>query len=71
MIPLFALVKFFITKFDGFSFLGCKPEPPINLLGDFAGGSMVAVMGIMMALFERSVSGKGQVVDASIVSLFY
>jgi len=47
---------------------GNKPEPPINLLGDFAGGSMMAVMGIMMALFERSVSGKGQVVDASITA---
>ena len=55
---------------DFVHFSGCKPEPPINLLGDFAGGSIMAVMGIMMALFERSVSGKGQVVDASIVSLF-
>ena len=40
---------------------------PVNLLADFAGGSMVAVMGIMMALFERQSSGKGQVVDCSMV----
>jgi len=51
-------------------FLSERPSPPINLLGDFAGGSMVAVVGILMALFERSVSGKGQVVDTSIVRLF-
>lgn len=45
-----------------------KPTPPINLLGDFAGGSMIAVMGILLALFERTSSGKGQVIEASIVS---
>lgn len=45
-----------------------NPFPPINLLGDFAGGSMVAVLGILLALFERTLSGKGQVVEASIVS---
>ena len=49
--------------------LGMKdhnPSPPINLLGDFGGGSFAAVIGIMMALFERSVSGEGQVVESSI-----
>ncbi|XP_057305605.1 alpha-methylacyl-CoA racemase-like [Hydractinia symbiolongicarpus] len=45
---------------------GMNPFPPINLLGDFAGGSMVAVLGILLALFERTLSGKGQVVEASI-----
>ena len=45
-----------------------KPTPPINLLGDFAGGSMIAVMGILLALFERTSSGKGQVIETSIVS---
>ena len=37
--------------------------PPVNLLADFAGGSFVCAMGIMAALLERGVSGKGQVVS--------
>lgn len=52
------------------SFLGKKGEPPqqpLNLMADFAGGSMTCALGIMMALYERSVSGKGQVVDNSMV----
>ncbi|KNC75724.1 hypothetical protein SARC_11756 [Sphaeroforma arctica JP610] len=44
---------------------GKNPHFPGNLAADFAGGSMMAVNGIMMALFERSSSGKGQVVDVS------
>ncbi|MGQ0632785.1 MAG: CaiB/BaiF CoA transferase family protein [Sporichthyaceae bacterium] len=43
------------------------PTPPINLLGDFGGGSMFLVLGIMSALYERASSGKGQVVDAAII----
>jgi alpha-methylacyl-CoA racemase len=42
------------------------PVPPLNLVGDFGGGSMYLIMGILSALFERSISGKGQVVDAAI-----
>ncbi len=42
------------------------PVPPLNLVGDFGGGSLYLVMGILAALFERGVSGKGQVVDAAI-----
>jgi len=45
---------------------GENPFPPINILGDFAGGSMVAVVGILLALFERSSTGNGQVVESSI-----
>ena len=41
--------------------------PPLNLLGDFGGGSMFLAFGIMAALWERHRSGKGQVVDAAIV----
>lgn len=43
------------------------PTPPLNLVGDFGGGSLYLVFGIMCALFERQRSGKGQVVDAAIV----
>ncbi|WP_028320074.1 CaiB/BaiF CoA transferase family protein [Desulfatiglans anilini] len=46
---------------------GEKPLPPCNLLGDFAGGGLLAAFGILLALIERSRSGKGQVVDAAMV----
>jgi alpha-methylacyl-CoA racemase len=41
--------------------------PPLNLVGDYGGGSMLLAMGILAALFERSRSGRGQVVDAAMV----
>jgi alpha-methylacyl-CoA racemase len=44
-----------------------KPVPPINMLADFAGGGMTCALGILMSLIERSRSGKGQVVDVSMV----
>ncbi|MCK9894485.1 CaiB/BaiF CoA-transferase family protein [Frankia sp. AgB32] len=43
------------------------PVPPLNLVGDFGGGSMFLVVGVLAALWERSVSGRGQVVDAAMV----
>ena len=43
------------------------PQVPINLLGDFAGGSMYLVTGVLAALLEARTSGRGQVVDAAIV----
>jgi alpha-methylacyl-CoA racemase len=46
---------------------GEKPLPPVNLLGDFAGGGMLCALGVVLALFERSRSGKGQVVDSAMV----
>ena len=46
---------------------GEKPLPPLNLVGDFGGGGMLLAFGIVSALFERSRSGKGQVVDAAMV----
>ncbi|MGQ0845721.1 MAG: CaiB/BaiF CoA transferase family protein [Sporichthyaceae bacterium] len=44
-----------------------KPVPPLNLVGDFGGGSLFLVVGILAALHERKTSGLGQVVDAAIV----
>ncbi|WOC13020.1 CaiB/BaiF CoA transferase family protein [Gordonia sp. MP11Mi] len=44
-----------------------RPTPPLNLVGDFGGGSMFLVMGVLAALVERSVSGKGEVIDAAMV----
>jgi alpha-methylacyl-CoA racemase len=46
---------------------GGVPTPPLNYLGDFGGGGMLLVVGVLSALFERSTSGRGQVVDASMV----
>lgn len=46
---------------------GMPPPPPLNLIGDFGGGSMFLVTGILAALLERERSGRGQVIDAAIV----
>ncbi len=46
---------------------GQAPTPPINLVGDFAGGTLYLVMGILAALHEAKQSGQGQVVDAAMV----
>jgi alpha-methylacyl-CoA racemase len=43
------------------------PQPPINLLGDFGGGTMFLLVGVLAALWERERSGHGQVIDAAIV----
>ena len=46
---------------------GERPVPPLNLVGDFGGGSMFLLVGMLSALWERERSGKGQVVDAAMV----
>jgi alpha-methylacyl-CoA racemase len=46
---------------------GEKPLAPLNLVGDFGGGSLFLALGIMCALYETARSGKGQVVDAAMV----
>ena len=43
------------------------PVPPLNLVGDFGGGSMFLLVGILAALWERERTGAGQVVDAAMV----
>ena len=57
---------------------GEAPLAPLNLVGDFGGGGMYLIFGIVCALLERERSGKGQVVDAAMVdgaasltSMFY
>ncbi len=42
------------------------PFPPLNLVGDFGGGSLFLAMGILAALLEANTTGKGRVVDAAI-----
>lgn len=46
---------------------GHRPVPPANLLGDFGGGGMLMAVGVLAALLEREGSGRGQVVDASVL----
>ncbi|KIN65843.1 L-carnitine dehydratase/bile acid-inducible protein F [Sulfitobacter noctilucae] len=43
------------------------PVPPLNLVADYGGGSMFLIFGILSAVIERGVTGKGQVVDAAMV----
>jgi alpha-methylacyl-CoA racemase len=43
-----------------------RPILPLNLVGDFGGGSTYLVMGVLAALIEARSSGRGQVVDAAI-----
>ncbi|MGX5803857.1 CaiB/BaiF CoA transferase family protein [Bradyrhizobium sp. Arg314] len=43
------------------------PVPPLNLVADQGGGAMMLVGGVLAALFQRSRTGKGQVVDASMI----
>ena len=50
--------------------LGRRNEPPVaplNLLGDFAGGGQLIVTGILAAMINVSMTGKGQIVDAAMV----
>lgn len=46
---------------------GERPAPPINILGDFAGGGAVLVQGVLLALLARARTGRGQVVEANMV----
>lgn len=55
-----------------------RPVPPLNLVGDFGGGALYLVVGVLAALLEARKSGQGQVVDAamcdgaaSLMSMFY
>ena len=43
-----------------------RPMPPLNLVGDFGGGSMFLVSGMLAALLSAQRTGQGQVVDAAI-----
>lgn len=46
---------------------GGPPQVPLNLVGDFGGGAMYLVAGVLAAVIEARTSGTGQVVDAAIV----
>ncbi|KAH8732020.1 CoA-transferase family III domain-containing protein [Phaeosphaeriaceae sp. PMI808] len=46
---------------------GEKPYPPGNVVGDFAGGGAICFIGVLLALFARQTTGRGQVVEANMV----
>ena len=46
---------------------GQPPTPPLNLLGDFAGGALYLAFGLVCGILEAHRSGEGQVVDAAMV----
>jgi alpha-methylacyl-CoA racemase len=46
---------------------GHPPTPPLVLTGDFGGGAMYLALGVLSAVIEARASGRGQVVDASMV----
>jgi alpha-methylacyl-CoA racemase len=41
------------------------PRPPLNLVGDYGGGAMLGVVGLLAALLEARSTGRGQVIDAA------
>ncbi|WP_306555219.1 CaiB/BaiF CoA-transferase family protein [Acidovorax sp.] len=45
---------------------GRGPVPPLNLVGDYGGGSLYLVSGLLAALLHARTTGEGQVVDAAI-----
>jgi alpha-methylacyl-CoA racemase len=44
-----------------------RPQPPLNLVGDFGGGGMLLAFGVVCGVLEARTSGQGQVVDAAMV----
>jgi alpha-methylacyl-CoA racemase len=57
---------------------GEPPMPPLNLVGDYGGGTMFLCLGLVSAILSARQTGKGQVVDAAmtdgasvLMSMFY
>lgn len=46
---------------------GGEPVIPLNLIGDFGGGSLYLAMGVLAAVISARSTGRGQVVDAAII----
>lgn len=59
----------FIALTGALHAMGSKetPIPPLNLIADFGGGGMLLAFGVLAALLEARVSGRGQVVDAAMM----
>jgi len=46
---------------------GTPPMPPLNFVGDYGGGTMFLIMGILAAALAAQKTGKGDIVDAAII----
>jgi alpha-methylacyl-CoA racemase len=46
---------------------GGPPVPPLNLVGDFGGGALYLAMGVLAGIISARATGKGQVIDCSMV----
>jgi alpha-methylacyl-CoA racemase len=46
---------------------GEPPAPPLNLIGDYGGGTMFLVMGMLAALLQAERTGQGEVIDAAMI----
>jgi alpha-methylacyl-CoA racemase len=46
---------------------GQAPTPPLNLVGDYGGGALYLVTGLLAAIISAQSTGVGQVVDAAMV----
>jgi len=46
---------------------GGPPVPPLNLVGDFGGGALYLAMGVLAGILSARATGKGQVIDCSMV----
>jgi alpha-methylacyl-CoA racemase len=60
----------YLSQTGALSAIGYRDRPPVvplNLVADFGGGSILAMVGIVAALYEREQSGRGQVIDAAMV----
>jgi alpha-methylacyl-CoA racemase len=60
----------YIALTGGLHMMGSADAPPpvpLNVVGDFGGGGMLVVSGILAALVERQSSGRGQIVDAAMI----
>ncbi|MFF2851132.1 CaiB/BaiF CoA transferase family protein [Streptomyces sp. NPDC058001] len=60
----------YIARTGTLGLIGRPDEPPtvpVNLVGDFAGGSLYLVVGVLAALHHARATGTGQIVDAAIV----
>lgn len=43
------------------------PFPPLNFIGDYGGGTMFLVTGVLAALLQAQKTGKGDIIDAAII----
>ena len=50
---------------DAFRSPGGEPVPPLNMVGDYGGGALYLLVGVLAALIEARGSGRGQIVDAA------